>query len=62
MTQSLHLTLESGNADVHVPTILRELAEKIEYGREGYFTLVDTNGQGVGRAFYEIWENDDDTL
>lgn len=51
--------ITSGNADVNVPNILRKLADQIESGREGYFTLFDTNGNGVGSAFFEIWENDE---
>lgn len=53
--------ISSGNADVNVPDILRKLADQLEAGREGYFTLFDTNGNGVGVAFFETWENDDDT-
>lgn len=54
--------LTSGNADVNVPQILRKLADQIESGVEGYFTLFDTNGSHVGSAFYEIWETEDDAV
>jgi len=54
--------ITSGNADVNVPQILRKLADRIESGVEGYFTLFDTNGNHVGSAFFETWENDNDTL
>lgn len=54
--------ITSALPDVNVPQILRKLADRIESGVEGYFTLFDTNGNHVGSAFFETWENDNDTL
>lgn len=59
----LELRLESGNAafddSPHNETarILRLLADAIESGKEGDFLLSDINGNRVGRAFFEVWQD-----
>lgn len=45
---------EPGNAAHEAARILRALADKIEGGAEGPFTLRDVNGNACGSAFLEI--------
>jgi hypothetical protein len=63
-TTNLNFNLATGNVafdenpDLEVARILRALADAIEKGKEGQFTLRDINGNTVGRAFFETWEEE----
>lgn len=64
MAIRLDLNLHSGNsafdpADAahEAARILRALADSIEAGKEGHFTLRDINGNTCGGAFLEIWDD-----
>lgn len=65
MNVKLDLSLESGNsafegnAAMETARILRALADSLEQGREGRFHLVDVNGNLVGKAFFEVWEEEE---
>ncbi len=45
---------EPGDAAREAARILRAMAEAIEGGKEGPFTLRDVNGNACGSAFLEI--------
>lgn len=56
---NLSLSIESGNPafdkpQIELARILRALADTVESGAEGPFTLRDLNGKAVGSAFLEI--------
>jgi hypothetical protein len=63
MAVELNVTVKSGNeafkqdAGAEVARILRALADMVGAGEEGYFRLMDHNGNGVGRATLEVWED-----
>jgi hypothetical protein len=40
--------------------ILREMAEALDIGVEGYFKLLDINGNTVGNAYFSLWEDDEE--
>jgi hypothetical protein len=44
---------------LEVARIMQELAQKLSNGAEGYFTLNDINGNYVGNAIFEAWEEED---
>lgn len=50
-----HSAFDNGG-NIEIARILRALAESIESGKEGYFTLQDINGNKVGSAFFESWQ------
>lgn len=65
MRIKLSLTMESENAafqdGMHkheVARIMREMAEWIADGAEGKFDLRDVNGNWVGRADFDAWEEE----
>ena len=65
MAARLDLNLHSGNAAFEPDTaaheiarILRALADRIEGGAEGPFTLRDVNGNKCGAAHLEIWNDE----
>jgi hypothetical protein len=66
MTARLDLTLASGNAAFtdnpaqEVARILRALAQRIDDGAEGQFSLRDVNGNACGSAFLGVWVNSDE--
>lgn len=61
----LQLTIRSDNeafaqdAGAEVARILRAVADMIGAGAEGHMRLMDHNGNGVGRAIFEVWSEED---
>jgi hypothetical protein len=67
MAVDFTMTIRSDNAafaedaGAEVARILRALADTIaESGAEGHFRLMDHNGNGVGRAVFEVWPEGED--
>lgn len=60
----LQLTIRSDNeafaqdAGAEVARILRAVADMIGAGAEGHMRLMDHNGNGVGRAIFEVWSEE----
>ena len=55
--ESLNEAFQDGNHTAELVRILQLVAKGIENGDEGRFHLYDTNGNCVGSAFLEVWED-----
>jgi hypothetical protein len=55
--ESLNEAFQDGNHTFELSRILQLVAKGIENGAEGRFHLYDTNGNCVGSAFLEVWED-----
>lgn len=55
--ESLNEAFQDGNHTSELARILKLMAKGIENGAEGRFNLYDTNGNCVGSAFLEVWED-----
>lgn len=66
MRVKLDLQIDSANAafddgmhKAEVARIMRDFAEWIADGAEGHFDLYDVNGNHVGAAVFEAWEEEE---
>lgn len=55
--ESLNEAFQDGSHAFELSRILQLVAKGIENGAEGRFHLYDTNGNCVGSAFLEVWED-----
>lgn len=54
--ESLNSAFQDGNHSTEIARILRLMADGVANGAEGRFHLYDVNGNGVGSAMLEVWE------
>lgn len=54
---SLNEAFQNGHHTRELQRILRLLADAVASGQEGRFHLYDANGNCVGAAMLEVWEN-----
>lgn len=67
MRVKLDLQMESENAAfqdgmhcLEVGRILREFSQWVSDGAEGHFDMYDVNGNYVGAAVFEAWEEEEE--
>jgi len=58
-TMTVRSEYEYLNAGEEIARILRAVADRLEAGLEGNMHLQDDYGNGVGRAFFEVWEGEE---
>lgn len=55
--ESLNDAFQDGNHSTEIARILRLMADGVANGAEGRFHLYDINGNRVGSAMLEVWED-----